>query len=160
MVLKLVWLPVCLWCTNSALSIFTLVVPCRFDLCPLPACCINKEFIKTYSVLIRVNIGICNLPISSWLVSIYLLGISPLFMMAFVFTIVIIISPLLFLSPTHILLSLLPSLLLFLFFSFRLTHSLTLMHASLLENGCTSLPGESFTHPSAWFSHDLLSKNI
>lgn len=41
----------------------------------------------------------------------------------------------------------------FFFFSFRLTHSLTLMHASLLENGCASLPGESFTHSFAWFSH-------
>lgn len=44
----------------------------------------------------------------------------------------------------------------FFFYSslFRLTHSLTLMHASLLENGCTSLPGESVTHSPAWFSHD------
>lgn len=43
-------------------------------------------------------------------------------------------------------------------FSFRLTHSLTLMHASLLENGCTSLPGESVTRSSAWSSHDLDQK--
>lgn len=36
-------------------------------------------------------------------------------------------------------------------FSLHLTHSLTLMHASLLENGCAPLPGESLTRPSAWF---------
>lgn len=48
----------------------------------------------------------------------------------------------------------------FLFFSFRLTHSLTLMHASLLENGCTSLPGESFTHSPAWFPHDPVDQKV
>lgn len=76
------------------------------------------------------------------------------YLMAFVYTSAVTISPPP-LCPRSCLPPYLPSRVLFLFLCFRLTHSLTLMHASLLENGYTSLPGESFMHSSAWFPLDL-----
>lgn len=97
--------------------------------------------------------------IPSWHVSIYWLRFHLLCLMAFVVTSVHrLLSP----PPHAVTFAVLFCLhwFYFLFFSFRLTHSLTLMHASLLENGCTSLPGESFTHSPAWFSHDPVDQKV
>lgn len=96
----------------------------------------------------------------SWLVSIFWLGVSPLSCHV-CFTSVIFISPVRILSVSSCLQSFLPSLVFLLYlFSFHLTHSLTLMHASLLENGCTSLPGESFMRMSALVSHETIAQKL